>query len=210
MIEVIRREQPGRWSPDANLLKGGGLGKNPPASRSVQRRPAWEKLSLADIHFGFLQTWAQLNNWAYWRQPWLLEDARLVAFREYGQLRYRLLPYIYSTAAEAALTGYPVMRAMSMVYPDDPACSKYLGFALYHAGRLEEAIRALEPVARRGLETGYGRRVRLMLALAHYRCGDEKTARAWYAEVVPDMVTGTVPDDVRQLYAEARSLLEKD
>ena len=37
------------------------------------------------------------------------------------QLRYQLLPYLYSTAAEAALTGYPVMRAMSMVYPDDPA-----------------------------------------------------------------------------------------
>ncbi len=73
------------------------------------------------IHFGFLQTWAQQNNWAYWYQPWLLEDAQTAAFRAYGQLRYKLLPYLYSTAAEAALTGYPVMRAMSMAYPDDPA-----------------------------------------------------------------------------------------
>ena len=77
--------------------------------------------SIEGIHFGFLQTWAQQNNWAYWRQPWLLEDAQIAAFRAYGQLRYRLLPYLYSTAAEAALTGYPVMRAMSMLYPDDPA-----------------------------------------------------------------------------------------
>ena len=76
--------------------------------------------STEGIHFGFLQTWAQLNNWAYWRQPWLLTDDQVATFRKYGQLRYKLLPYLYSTAAEAALTGYPVMRAMSMVYPDDP------------------------------------------------------------------------------------------
>ncbi len=72
------------------------------------------------IHFGFLQTWAQQNNWDYWHQPWLQKDAQITAFRAYGKLRYKLLPYLYSTAAEAALTGYPVMRAMSMVYPNDP------------------------------------------------------------------------------------------
>jgi alpha-glucosidase (family GH31 glycosyl hydrolase) len=73
------------------------------------------------IHFGFLQTWAQQNNWDYWFQPWLLKDAQTAAFRRYGQLRYRLLPYLYSSAAEAAATGYPVMRAMALAYPDDPA-----------------------------------------------------------------------------------------
>jgi alpha-glucosidase (family GH31 glycosyl hydrolase) len=83
--------------------------------------------NIEGIHFGFLQTWAQQNNWAYWRQPWLLEDAQIAAFRKYGQLRYQLLPYLYSTAAEAASTGYPVMRAMSMVYPDDPAWDTSLG-----------------------------------------------------------------------------------
>ena len=49
-----------------------------------------------------------------WKSP----DRRL---REYGRLRYKLLPYLYSTAAEAAQSGYPVMRAMSLAYPDDPA-----------------------------------------------------------------------------------------
>lgn len=73
------------------------------------------------IHFGFLQTWAQENNWDYWYQPWLMEDAQIATFREYALLRYKLLPYLYSTAAEAALTGYPVMRAMSLAYPGDPA-----------------------------------------------------------------------------------------
>ena len=83
--------------------------------------------SVEGIHFGFLQTWAQQCNWAYWRQPWLLEDEQIAAFRAYDQLRYKLLPYLYSTAAGAALTGYPVMRAMSMVYPDDPAWDTKLG-----------------------------------------------------------------------------------
>ncbi len=73
------------------------------------------------IHFGFLQTWAQQNNWDYWYQPWYLEDVHTAAYRQYSQLRYKLLPYLYSTAAEAALTGYPVMRAMPMAYPEDPA-----------------------------------------------------------------------------------------
>ncbi|MCY2994265.1 MAG: DUF5110 domain-containing protein [Planctomycetota bacterium] len=73
------------------------------------------------LHFGFLQTWAQQNNWAYWYQPWYLEDVHTAAFRQYAQLRYKLLPYLYSTAAEAALTGYPVMRAMSLAYPEDLA-----------------------------------------------------------------------------------------
>ncbi len=76
---------------------------------------------VAGIHFGFLQTWAQQNNWDYWYQPWYLEDVHTAAYRQYAQLRYKLLPYLYSTAADAALTGYPVMRAMALAYPDDPA-----------------------------------------------------------------------------------------
>jgi alpha-glucosidase (family GH31 glycosyl hydrolase) len=83
--------------------------------------------SLEGIHFGFLQTWAQQNNWDYWYQPWLNKDELIPVFRAYDQLRYRLLPYLYSEAAEAAQTGYPVMRAMPLVYTDDPAWDACLG-----------------------------------------------------------------------------------
>jgi len=75
--------------------------------------------SVEGIHFGFLQTWSQHNNWCAWNQPWLLKEELIPVFRAYDQLRYRLLPYLYSCAAEAAQTGYPVMRAMPLVYPDD-------------------------------------------------------------------------------------------
>jgi len=74
----------------------------------------------AGIHFGFLQSWSQVCSWAYWRHPWLLGDKLLPIFKAYAALRYRLLPYIYSQAHIAARTGMPIMRAMPLVFPDDP------------------------------------------------------------------------------------------
>ena len=40
--------------------------------------------------------------------------------RKYLELRYRLLPYLYSAVREAHGTGLPVMRALWLHYPDDP------------------------------------------------------------------------------------------
>jgi alpha-glucosidase (family GH31 glycosyl hydrolase) len=40
--------------------------------------------------------------------------------RKYLELRYRMLPYLYSTVRECTLTGLPVMRALWLHYPDDP------------------------------------------------------------------------------------------
>src|SRR5207237_9138920 len=41
--------------------------------------------------------------------------------RNYLELRYRLLPYLYSTARESTITGMPIMRALWLHHPDDPA-----------------------------------------------------------------------------------------
>jgi len=40
--------------------------------------------------------------------------------RKYLELRYRLLPYLYSAVRECTRTGLPVMRALWLHYPDDP------------------------------------------------------------------------------------------
>ena len=40
--------------------------------------------------------------------------------RKYLELRYRLMPYLYSAVREATLTGMPVMRSLWLHYPDDP------------------------------------------------------------------------------------------
>ena len=41
--------------------------------------------------------------------------------RKYLELRYRLMPYLYSAVREACDTGLPIMRAMWLHYPDDAA-----------------------------------------------------------------------------------------
>jgi alpha-glucosidase/alpha-D-xyloside xylohydrolase len=40
--------------------------------------------------------------------------------RKYLELRYRMLPYLYSTVHECTTTGTPIMRALWIHYPDDP------------------------------------------------------------------------------------------
>ncbi len=54
------------------------------------------------------------------REPWAFGAEAEDTFRRYAQLRYRLLPYIYSMAVEATHTGRPVLRALLFDYPDDP------------------------------------------------------------------------------------------
>jgi alpha-glucosidase (family GH31 glycosyl hydrolase) len=41
--------------------------------------------------------------------------------RQYLELRYRLMPYLYSAVHECCQTGLPIMRALWLHYPDDPA-----------------------------------------------------------------------------------------
>jgi alpha-glucosidase (family GH31 glycosyl hydrolase) len=43
--------------------------------------------------------------------------------RRYLELRYRLLPYLYSTVWETTRTGLPIMRSLWLHYPDDPVAS---------------------------------------------------------------------------------------
>ncbi len=40
--------------------------------------------------------------------------------RKYLELRYRMLPYLYSAVRECTVTGLPVMRALWLHYTDDP------------------------------------------------------------------------------------------
>lgn len=73
------------------------------------------------IHFGFFQGWSQINSWWNAQYPWLLGDLE-ETFKYYSRLRYRLMPYIYSYAQLSHQTAMPIMRAMPLIYPDDPNC----------------------------------------------------------------------------------------
>ncbi|MFL6280151.1 MAG: TIM-barrel domain-containing protein, partial [Vicinamibacterales bacterium] len=43
--------------------------------------------------------------------------------KQYLELRYRMLPYVYSIARECCETGLPMMRALWLHHPDDPEAS---------------------------------------------------------------------------------------
>ncbi len=54
------------------------------------------------------------------REPWEYGEQALAIFKQYADLRYRLLPYLYIAAAKATQDGTPALRPLAMDYPDDP------------------------------------------------------------------------------------------
>jgi alpha-D-xyloside xylohydrolase len=55
------------------------------------------------------------------REPWVFGEETEDIFRKYATLRYRLLPYIYSCAARAVVTGRPLLRPLLLDFQDDPS-----------------------------------------------------------------------------------------
>jgi alpha-glucosidase len=70
------------------------------------------------MHMGLLTAWAHINSWDYCRYPVYRGDVLLNAFRDYINLRMRLLPLYYSLAWEGTRNGMPIMRPMLLTYPD--------------------------------------------------------------------------------------------
>ena len=70
------------------------------------------------LHYGFLSPWTEHNNWGAWRQAWYQEEDKIEQFRYYDTMRYSLMPYIYTTAAEACRTGWPIACSLAFAYPD--------------------------------------------------------------------------------------------
>jgi alpha-glucosidase (family GH31 glycosyl hydrolase) len=78
------------------------------------------------IHFGFFQTMTQVLGWHMYSEPWFLGEERCGLFKFYANLRYKLIPYIYSSAHNASKTAVPVMRAMPLAYPNDEEGDKFI------------------------------------------------------------------------------------
>ena len=54
-------------------------------------------------------------------QPYMYEE-NLPLIREAFELRYKMLPYLYSLMYEASVKGVPVMRPLFLEFPDDLKC----------------------------------------------------------------------------------------
>jgi len=62
--------------------------------------------------------WAHGHPWRS-KLPWIRGPRVEAIVRRYIELRYRLIPYIYTLARRACTTGAPFVRALVLDYPED-------------------------------------------------------------------------------------------
>ncbi len=74
------------------------------------------------VAFGLLSSHSRLHGSTSYRVPWNYNAAACEVLRFFTKLKGRLMPYLWAKALEAHLTGVPMMRAMLLEFPDDPAC----------------------------------------------------------------------------------------
>ncbi|EPN9384186.1 alpha-xylosidase [Cronobacter malonaticus] len=72
--------------------------------------------------FGLLSSHSRLHGSKSYRVPWAYDDEACDVVRHFTQLKCRLMPYLYRQSVSARECGTPVMRAMMLEFPDDPAC----------------------------------------------------------------------------------------
>jgi alpha-glucosidase len=126
----------GWWSHDI----GGHFGACPP------------ELYVRWVQFGALSPCLRLHsakNPQAERRPWAFPAAAFNAAREAFQLRYRLLPYLYTAARRAADTGLALCRPLYYAYPGDEAA--YAARDQYFLGDDLIAAPIIDPAEHNGL-----------------------------------------------------------
>ncbi|WP_425575986.1 alpha-xylosidase [Streptomyces axinellae] len=74
------------------------------------------------VQFGLLSSHSRLHGSTSYRVPWAYDEEAVTVTRDFTRLKHRLMPYLYGAARQAAEHGTPVMRAMLLEFPGDPAC----------------------------------------------------------------------------------------
>tara|TARA_R110002051_G_scaffold117009_3_gene190623 strand:- start:3309 stop:5753 length:2445 start_codon:yes stop_codon:yes gene_type:complete len=71
--------------------------------------------------FGLLSPIAHLFGMEHpnYKEPWNYGEEALRIFKQYDELRYSLIPYLYSASYEMHTTGKPLMRALVLEYQED-------------------------------------------------------------------------------------------
>ncbi|MFD8497185.1 alpha-xylosidase [Amycolatopsis sp. NPDC059657] len=75
------------------------------------------------IAFGMLSSHSRLHGSSSYRVPWLFDEEAVDVLRVFSKLKARLMPYLWNAALQASTDGTPMMRAMALEFPDDPACT---------------------------------------------------------------------------------------
>lgn len=72
--------------------------------------------------FGLLSSHSRLHGSSSYRVPWVYDESASDVLRFFTKLKCRLMPYLWSAAVSAHREGVPMMRAMLLEFPGDPAC----------------------------------------------------------------------------------------
>lgn len=74
---------------------------------------------IRSVQMGLMSPLSRSHGQSTPREPWVYSETAQKAFLKINKLRYRMLPYLYSTGYETAREGIPMMRAMLLEYPED-------------------------------------------------------------------------------------------
>lgn len=88
----------------------------------------FEDTSTPDVYkrwvaFGLLSTHSRLHGSGSYRVPWIYDEEATKVLRHFVKVKEQLRPYLLEKAKENHETGIPLMRAMVLEFPEDPACA---------------------------------------------------------------------------------------
>ena len=98
------------WNTDI----GGYISGNP-------KDPAYAELFVRWFQFGSFCPMFRVHGVNYGKEMWKFAPEYREILQKFNQLRYHLLPYIYSVAWRVTAEGYSMMRALVMDFRYDPA-----------------------------------------------------------------------------------------
>ena len=75
---------------------------------------------IRSVQMGLVSPLSRSHGQSTPREPWVYSETAQRAFLKINKLRYRLLPYLYSTGWETVREGIPMMRPMLLEFPEDP------------------------------------------------------------------------------------------
>ena len=87
----------------------------------------FEQTANADVYkrwiaFGLLSSHSRLHGSNSYRVPWHYDDEAVAVLAKFTKLKCSLMPYLYRAATQARESGTPMLRALMLEFPGDPAC----------------------------------------------------------------------------------------
>jgi alpha-D-xyloside xylohydrolase len=99
-------------------LSGGAFWSHDISGFNMTATPALYKRWVA---FGLLSSHSRLHGATSYRVPWAFDEEAVDVLRHFTRLKMRLMPYVWAAAVEARDRGTPLLRALLLEFPGDPA-----------------------------------------------------------------------------------------